>query len=321
MNSTNGSFLGAGEIQRARAVRIEYEIAHRGISLKRIKAELIGPCPVCGGRDRFAVNLRKQVFNCRGCRGKGDVIALVQHLDSCHFADAIATLIGDGSRGKPPKPAKSREHQDERRNLILADATFRAATPLGTKAVNYFAQRKIDINAVPDHGGLRFSEGCPWGSGTTPCIIGRFTTALSSEPRGIWRRPITGETPMSLGPTAGCVIRLWCDEAVERGLVLGEGVETVLAAATWISHRGTLLVPAWAAGGAGNIRNFPILSGIETLTLLVDNDRPDLKNRRAGQEAAAECAAQWSAAGREVIRLTPKALGTDFNDVVLRHGG
>jgi hypothetical protein len=185
-------------------------------------------------------------------------------------------------------------------------------------AIAYFAKRRIDINAVPRHGGLRFNERCPWGSGTTPCILGRFTTAIGNKPRGIWRRPITSETPMSLGPTAGCVIRLWPEEAVDRRLVLGEGSETVLAAATCIQHRGALLLPAWAAGSAGAIRKFPILPGVEVLTLLVDNDLPDQHGRRAGQEAAAECAARWSAAGRDVIRLTPKTAGADFNDVV-RH--
>jgi hypothetical protein len=95
----------------------------------------------------------------------------------------------------------------------------------------------------------------------------------------------------------------------------------VLAAATCILHRGTLLQPAWAAGGAGNVKKFPVLPGVEALTLLVDNDLPDQHDRRAGQEAAAKCAGRWSAAGREVIRLTPKALGADFNDVVLHHGG
>jgi putative DNA primase/helicase len=62
------------------------------------------------------------------------------------------------------------------------------------------------------------------------------------------------------------------------------------------------------------MRTLPVLSGIEALTLLVDNDV-----KGDGQKAAAACAARWSSAGREVIRLTPKILGADFNDVV-RHG-
>ena len=178
-------------------------------------------------------------------------------------------------------------------------------------------KRGININDVPEHGGLRYHARCPWQGGTTPAIVGRFTTALGNEPRGIWRRPLSGEKPMTLGPMAGCVIRLWPDEAVEQGLVLGEGVETTLAAATVITHRGTLLQPAWAACSAGSLERFPVLSGIEALTILVDHDHADPRGRHAGQEAAAACAARWSAAGREVIRLTPKIVGADFNDVVL----
>jgi phage/plasmid primase-like uncharacterized protein len=314
----------ASHIERARAVRIEDEIARRRFrNLKRQGGEMFGPCPVCGGNDRFAINIHKQVFNCRGCGAKGDVIALVQRLDGGPFKDAIATLTGDSVRiGTTPPPKPTNRHYDEyeRRKLERADEIWRSSTPLGPEAVAYFAKRGIDINQVPAHGGLRFHPRCPWGNDTTsPCIIGRFTTALGNEQKGIWRRPISGQKPMSLGPMAGCVIRLWSDEAVEQGLVIGEGVETVLSAATRIWHRGTLLQPAWAVCAANNLKNFPILPGIEALTVLVDHDRPDPRDRRAGQEAAAECAARWSAVGRKVIRLTPKALGADFNDVVLRH--
>jgi hypothetical protein len=59
------------------------------------------------------------------------------------------------------------------------------------------------------------------------------------------------------------------------------------------------------------VRNFPVLSGVETLTLLVDNDANGV-----GQEAAAECARRWSEAGREVTRLTPHERGADFNDIL-----
>jgi hypothetical protein len=219
------------------------------------------------------------------------------------------------------KPVHRNAKEDDRENLRLAESIWRQTAPLGPEGVAYLNKRGIDINQVPAEGGLRFHLCCPWGKGTTPAIIGRFTTVLGNEPRGIWRRPISGDTPMALGPMAGCVIRLWPDEAVEPGwLVLGEGVETVLAAATRVWHRGSLLQPAWAAGGAGSIKKFSILPGIEALTLLVDNDLPDQHGRRAGPDAAAVCAARWSAAGREVVRLTPKTMDADFNDVVLRHG-
>lgn len=305
----------AAHIERAHAIPIEQELARRGHRLRRAGAERIGPCPVCGGEDRFSVNTRKQVWNCRRCRRGGDVIDLVLFLDGRSFNDAIATLAGDVTRRQaaPQRdPVKRDVEDDERRMLNLAAEILRAASPLNADAIAYFGRRGIDIDQVPEHGGLRFHRNCPWQSGTKPCIIGHFTTSTSNEPRGIWRRPITGEKPKTLGPMAGCVIRLWPDEAVEQGLVVGEGVETTLAAATRIQHRGTLLQPAWAACSAGNLERFPVLSGIEALTILVDND-----SSGAGQKAAAVCAASWSAAGREVIRLTPKISGQDFNDVVI----
>jgi len=68
--------------------------------------------------------------------------------------------------------------------------------------------------------------------------------------------------------------------------------------------------------------SFPVLGGVQTLTLLVDHDR-----NGTGQEAAAECARRWieagrveaerDEAGREVIRLTPRELGADFNDIIM----
>ena len=59
-------------IAQARAVPIERELERRGIRL-RGRVDRYGPCPVCGGTDRFSVNVKKQVWNCRGCGLGGDV--------------------------------------------------------------------------------------------------------------------------------------------------------------------------------------------------------------------------------------------------------
>jgi hypothetical protein len=63
-------------IENARAIPIESEIARRGIQLKGT-VDRCGPCPRCGGRDRFAINLRKQCFICRGAAA-GDVIDIAE---------------------------------------------------------------------------------------------------------------------------------------------------------------------------------------------------------------------------------------------------
>ena len=121
----------------------------------------------------------------------------------------------------------------------------------------------------------------------------------------------TGRSRKTLGPMAGCIIRLWPDEDLSTGLVIGEGIESTLSAALHIEHRGAFLRPAWACGCAGNMERFPVLPGIETITILVDHDA----NGR-GQSAAAECAARWRAAGRTTRRLVPNITGQDFNDII-----
>ena len=48
--------------------RLSAPAARLGTRLKRVSTtEYCGPCPKCGGRDRFSVNAKRGVFNCRGC--------------------------------------------------------------------------------------------------------------------------------------------------------------------------------------------------------------------------------------------------------------
>lgn len=84
----------ADRIVAARATDI-LASARRFVSLKRKGAnEHEGPRPRCGGRDRFGVNTRKRVFNCRGCNARGDVIALVMIAKGVSFAEAVVELAG-----------------------------------------------------------------------------------------------------------------------------------------------------------------------------------------------------------------------------------
>jgi phage/plasmid primase-like uncharacterized protein len=50
----------------ARSVPIEGELARRGNHPKG-RIERCGPCPKCGGNDRFSINTLKGVWNCRNC--------------------------------------------------------------------------------------------------------------------------------------------------------------------------------------------------------------------------------------------------------------
>jgi hypothetical protein len=105
---------------RARAVPIVDEIRQRGINnLKHVGDEYVGPCPKCGGDDRFAVHTKKNIFNCRNCNVGGDTIQFVEHLDSVDFKTACERLVGPQPKAKPN--GKSRSGQTE---IIAAEFQY-----------------------------------------------------------------------------------------------------------------------------------------------------------------------------------------------------
>ena len=105
-----------------------------------------------------------------------------------------------------------------------------------------------------------------------------------------------------LGPVRGAAIKVDAGESVTHGLHIGEGLETCLAA-----HQ-LVLRPVWALGSAGAVASFPILAGIESLTLLAEHDQ-------ASARAVEACAARWDAAGREVL-INRAISGKDLNDAL-----
>ena len=94
--------------------------------------------------------------------------------------------------------------------------------------------------------------------------------------------------------------------------MIGEGLETTLAAATRLDYRGGPLRPAWAALSDGAMERFPVIDGVERLILLADNDH---QQRRADRRGSLQ--APLARAGRRVALLMPDRPGTDFNDIVL----
>jgi hypothetical protein len=86
-------------------------------------------------------------------------------------------------------------------------------------------------------------------------------------------------------------------------LHIGEGIESCLAA--WLAG----FRPVWAVGSAGAISTFPILPGIESITILGEID-----DRGANYRAAHACAKRWTDAGHEALVVWPR-VGGDLNDV------
>jgi phage/plasmid primase-like uncharacterized protein len=86
-------------IERARAVPIE-TIARSIPGLKRNGKQLVGPCPVCGGVDRFWADLPKNRWGCRQCEEGGDQIDLVKFRDGVDFGEAVLILANEPAPGK-----------------------------------------------------------------------------------------------------------------------------------------------------------------------------------------------------------------------------
>src|SRR5690606_24405056 len=54
-----------------------------------------GPCPVCGGTDRFSIHTRKNTFNCRRCGiAGGGVIDLVIKTENVDVTRACEIITG-----------------------------------------------------------------------------------------------------------------------------------------------------------------------------------------------------------------------------------
>src|SRR5262245_4266136 len=192
-------------LARARAVRIEDEITRRGVKLTGRGPERSGPCPRCGGIDRFAINTSKQIWNCRGCQRGGDVISLVQHLDGCNFNAAIATLsrqeqtgCGIGVKAAPNVPIRNLQshgrtswNSDVERQTMAIWAGARE--PEGTPAWTYLFRRGVALEALPSriNEALRFHPHCPWCGERRMCLVALWTDSVTGEPRAIHRRAIT----------------------------------------------------------------------------------------------------------------------------------
>ena len=101
-------------IERARQADL---LALAGVELRKVAGtsggEYAGPCPMCGGRDRFRVQPNGADgprWYCRQCGGGKwhDAIDLVQRLKHTDFADAVAMLTGSAPElASAPRPASA----------------------------------------------------------------------------------------------------------------------------------------------------------------------------------------------------------------------
>lgn len=303
-------------VERAKAVDVLAIIRDRDLQLKG-KIDLAGPCPNCGGKDRFSINTIKRVFNCRGCGARGHgAIDLIMFMDGCDFKTAVDIIAGNGQaprRSLPTQGEKPAERDDNAKRRDIAAIVWRSSRdPRGTLAEIYLKSRALELPGAAAGEAIRFHGRCKFDSEWHPAMVCLARDIITNKPQGIHRTALApdgtaikrnGKTyRLSLGLVAGGAIKIDPDEEVTQGLCIGEGVETCL------SGKQMGLQPVWSVLNASGVENFPVLSYIDGLHIFRENDA----NGRS-QKAVETCADRWLEAGREVLTVTPD-VGNDLND-------
>jgi putative DNA primase/helicase len=185
-----------------------------------------------------------------------------------------------------PRPQAIAKPDDNIARTAAALALWNASVdPRGTIVGRYLAGRGLELGDDIAGDVLRWHPGIA-------AMIAVFRNIVTDAPQAISRTFLDAEgrklERRFLGPTKGAAIKLDCDGEVTTGLHIAEGVETAMAG------RQLGLRPCWALGSAGAVASFPVLNGIEALTILQELDD-------ASAKAVDACAERWHAAGREVI--------------------
>jgi hypothetical protein len=189
------------------------------------------------------------------------------------------------ARSSPVAPSASPTFKgfQEPLKIEVALKLWKQSVPL--KGTPYFTEtRGLDIGDVAD-----FEHCLRWHQGIS-AVVALMTDPINNQPTGVHRSFLNPDATKRERKMLGKqgVIRLSRDEDVLEGLGLTEGIEDALKIllSGW--------APVWAATSAGAVERFPVLSGIDALTIFRDDDDTGIK-------AAEVCAQRWSAIDREVF--------------------
>lgn len=277
-----------------RPTQADWQARAERLGLKRVGSELVGPCPSCGGTDRFHVR-RDGLFGCRGCSGFAEIMRAAGFETR---GDRRERRI-DYGRGGPPEDTGKTSSLAAR--LILASGPCRDDTPGWAYIVHHRlawppdaplpqvvgwipAGRLSGLSVPPDAAGLLTFAYYPG-----PCLSVEAIRADGerTDPRD---RRTYGQK------TGACIIRHGGNPLVVEGEV------SALAAARMWPDRGAV-----CAGGAGRMVEVARrLSG--RCTLIADGDP-------AGVLAAYETVKQTGA------RLVQMPRGYDAADILHEYIG
>jgi putative DNA primase/helicase len=272
-----------------------------------------GPCPICGGKDRYRFDdlHGEGTYFCNQC-GAGTGLMLVRKFRKWDFATAcreIDQIIGNGNIPPPSPPSEAMKKASRAADVIrrtLAEARSRSVVDA------YLARRGITVRSAV----LRGHDDCPYFD-TNHRFVDRYPAVVAPVigPDGslqscqrIYDWDISPRKKLlpCVSTVSGAAVRL---HEVGEEMGVAEGVETALAAYEMFG------IPTWAAISAGGIASFEPPAGLKRLHVYADHD-----SNFVGQQAAYALAQRLTQRGIEVSIHIPPAVDTDWNDVLIEQG-
>jgi putative DNA primase/helicase len=209
--------------------------------------------------------------------------------------------------------------EDDLLRIKRAQALWKeAADPRGTRAVQYLMTRALDLADDLAGAALRYHPRCPWrneNSGRTeriPALLAAFESIDTNDITAVHR--IRLDQPQRwpkadrrmLGVVHRAAVKL---DPVATTIMIGEGVETCMAARQCMASGDIERAPVWALGSVGAISFFPTLDGVKRLIILGETGE-------ASAQAVRLCGQRWQRAGRRVQVLYSE-IGSDVNDALM----
>jgi putative DNA primase/helicase len=228
--------------------------------------------------------------------------------------------IKDWDRNIADSQANLRERtEDDLLRIKRAQALWNeAADPRGTMAVQYLMARALELPDDLAGAALRYHPRCPWrneNSGRTeriPALLAAFESIDTNDITAVHR--IRLDQPQRwpkadrrmLGVVQRAAVKL---DRIATTIMIGEGIETCMAARQCMATGDIERAPVWALGSVGAISFFPVLDGVKRLIILGESGE-------ASAQAVRLCGQRWQNAGRRV-QVLYSDIGSDVNDALM----
>jgi putative DNA primase/helicase len=315
------SRLDAESVRQAAKGKWPSILAAAGIDGKYL-TDRHGPCPICGGNDRFRFDDKdgKGTFYCNGC-GAGDGFSLLQKALDMPFAEALRKVSELSGTAQPVRVRQGRDVKTVRDEM---NALWRGAKPLEeVEATRLWWFRRL--GSIPVTTELRAvrSLSCP-GKGDWPGMVARIMDR-EGKPCSLHRTYLTNDgqkapidSPrrvMDISLPDGCAVRL---QPVGEEMAVAEGIENAASCNVMFG------LPTWALLNAQNMKKFIPPPGVRRVVIFGDCD-----SSFTGQASAFELARSLHAMRKrrdpelrvEVnvygVVIDPSAWDRDWNDAHL----